>query len=66
MHKTLHLVAKFYHLAYHRKTKGTKVTKIIYWHHPQPPFVTLNTDGNSKYNPGKTRSGSVLRDSEGR
>ena len=66
MHKTFHLVAKFYHLAYHRKTKGTKVTKIIYWHPPQPPFVTLNTYGNSKYNLGKTRSGSVLRDSKGR
>ena len=22
MHKTLHIVAEFYHLAYHRKTKG--------------------------------------------
>ena len=30
MHKALHLAAEFYHLAYHRKTKGTKVTKIIY------------------------------------
>ena len=30
MHKTLHLAIEFYHLAYHRKTKGIKVTKIIY------------------------------------
>ena len=30
-----------------------------------PPFVTLNTYGNSKYNPGKTRGGIVLRDSKG-
>ena len=29
MHKTLHLAVEFYHLVYNRKTKGTKVTKII-------------------------------------
>ena len=62
MHQTLHLVAKFYHLAYHSKTKGTKITKIIYWHPPQPPIVTLYTDDSSKYNPGKVGGGGVLRD----
>ena len=41
MHKTLHLAAKFYHLTYSRKTKGTKVTKIISWRPPQTLFVTL-------------------------
>ena len=66
MYKTLHLAAEFYHFSYHRKTKGTKVTKIIYWHPPQPSFVTLNTDGSSKYNIGKAEGGGVLRDSKGR
>ena len=46
MHKTLHLAAEFYQLAYNRKTKGTKVTKIISWRPPQPSFVTLNMDGS--------------------
>ena len=66
MHKALHLTAKFYHLAYHKKTKGTKVTKIIYWHSPQTPFVSLNSNGSSKYNPGKARSSGVLSDNKGR
>jgi len=66
MHKTLHLVAEFYHLAYNRKTKGTKVTKIISWHPPQPHFVTLNTNGSSKNNPGKASGGGVLKDSQER
>ena len=30
------------------------------------PFVTLNTDGNSKNNPSKAGGGGVLRDSQGR
>ena len=44
MYKTLPLVPEFYHLAYHSKTKGTKITKIIYWHPPEPPIVTLNIE----------------------
>ena len=66
MHKTLHLAIEFYHLTYHKKTKGTKVTKIIYQHPPQPPFVTLNTYGNSKYNPSKVGVGGVVSDNKGR
>ena len=61
---------EFYHLVYNRKKeekkKRTKVTKIISWHPPQPSFVTLNTDGSSKYNIGKAEGGGVLRDSKGR
>ena len=66
MYKTLHLAAEFYHFSYHRKTKGTKVTKIIYWHPPQPPFVTSNTYGSYKYNPGKAGGGGLLRDGKGK
>ena len=62
MYKTLPLVPEFYHLAYHSKTKGTKITKIIYWHPPQPPIVTLNIDDSSKYNPSKVGGVGVLRE----
>ena len=65
MHKTLHLAAEFYHLAWNRKTKRTKVTKIISRCPPQPPFVTLNIEGSSKNNPGKTESEGVLKDNQG-
>ena len=65
MHKTLHLAVEFYHLACNKKTKGTKVTKIISWCPPQPPFVTLNIEGSSKNNPGKTKSEGVLKDNQG-
>ena len=49
-----------------KKEKGTKVTKRISWHPPQPSFVTLNTDSSSKNNIGKVGGGVVLRDSQGR
>ena len=60
MYKTLHLIAEFYHLAYNRKTKGAKVTKIISWCPSQPPFITLNTYVSSKNNLGNARGGGVL------
>lgn len=66
MYRTLHLATKFYHLTYHRKIEGTKITKIIYRHPSQPPVVTLNTYDSSKYNPSKTGGGRVLRNSKGR
>ena len=65
MHKTLHLTVEFYHLACNRKTKGTKVIKIISWCPPQPLFVTLNIEGSSKNNIGKIGSGVVLKDNQG-
>ncbi|KAL0291521.1 UNVERIFIED_CONTAM: putative ribonuclease H protein [Sesamum angustifolium] len=48
------------------KTQNYQKSKIVYRLKPDPSWVKLNTDGDSKGNPGVAGAGGIVRDYEGK
>ena len=68
LHKTgIHHVTEFFYLSMHPKLQHqTIITTFVGWKPTPFPFLTLNTDGNSKGNTGRAGASRIIRDQWGK